>query len=60
MKKSIILITTLLLLPIPTTAIENTHNTPPHTCQLKPANEETGEYSEQQLQTIASQTTVRV
>ncbi|MDB9348193.1 hypothetical protein PN490_10585, partial [Nodularia spumigena CS-588/01] len=29
MKKSIILITTLLLLPIPTTAIEKTPNTPP-------------------------------
>ncbi|MDB9333545.1 tetratricopeptide repeat-containing serine protease family protein, partial [Nodularia spumigena] len=60
MKKSIILITTLLLLPIPTTAIETPPNTQNHTCQLKPANEENGEYSEQQLQTIASQTTVRV
>ncbi|MDB9354351.1 hypothetical protein PN458_10465, partial [Nodularia spumigena CS-336/02] len=60
MKKSIILITTLLLLPIPTTALEKTPNTPPPTCQIEPANGETGEYSEQQLQTIASQTTVRV
>ncbi|BAZ02770.1 tetratricopeptide repeat protein [Tolypothrix tenuis PCC 7101] len=56
MKKIIILITCLTLLPIPVIAKENQ----PQTCEIEPAQAESGEYSPQQLQTLASQTTVRV
>ncbi|MBD2535118.1 tetratricopeptide repeat protein [Nostoc flagelliforme FACHB-838] len=60
MKKTILLITSLLLLPIPTTAKEKPANTLPKTCQIEPAQGESGEYSPQQLQILASQTTIRV
>ncbi|UKO98747.1 tetratricopeptide repeat protein [Nostoc sp. UHCC 0870] len=56
MKKAIILIACLTLLPIPVAAKENS----PQTCEIEPALPETGEYSPQQLQTLASQNTVRI
>ncbi|HIK04961.1 MAG TPA: tetratricopeptide repeat protein [Trichormus sp. M33_DOE_039] len=64
MKKTIILITSLLFLPFPSFAIKTSSYTVAKadnsTCEITAENGETGEYSEQQLKTLASRITVRV
>ncbi|MDM3860234.1 MAG: tetratricopeptide repeat protein [Aphanizomenon gracile PMC644.10] len=66
MKRQIAIISCLLLLPYPVSAIETQTKTTKlltqssQTCKLQPADPENGIYSEPQLQTIAKQITVRV
>ncbi|MFM6756659.1 MAG: serine protease, partial [Dolichospermum sp.] len=65
MKRQIAIITCLLLLPYPASAIETQIKTTKLTpisqkCKLQPADPEDAIYSEAQLQTIAKQITVRV
>jgi len=64
MKKTIILITSLIFLPLPSFAIKTSSYTVAKadnsTCEIKAENGETGEYSNQQLKTLASRITVRV
>ncbi|MBD2279605.1 serine protease [Aphanizomenon flos-aquae] len=66
MKRQIAIISCLLLLPYPVSAIETQIKTTKlltqtsQTCKLQPADPENGIYSEPQLQTIAKQITVRV
>ncbi|MDB9307512.1 tetratricopeptide repeat protein [Aphanizomenon sp. CS-733/32] len=66
MKRQIAIITCLLLLPYPVSAIETPTKTTKlltqtwQRCKLRPADPENGIYSEPQLQTIAKQITVRV
>ncbi|MTJ19335.1 tetratricopeptide repeat protein [Dolichospermum sp. UHCC 0299] len=66
MKRQIAIISCLLLLPYPVSAIETQTKTTKlltqssQRCKLRPANPENGIYSEPQLQTIAKQITVRV
>jgi len=66
MKHQIAIISCLLLLPYPVSAIETQTKTTKlltqssQTCKLQPADPENGIYSDSQLQTIAKQITVRV
>ncbi|GCL41655.1 tetratricopeptide repeat-containing S1 family peptidase [Dolichospermum planctonicum] len=66
MKRQIAIISCLLLLPYPVSAIETQTKTTKlltqtsQRCKLRPADPENGIYSEPQLQTIAKQITVRV
>ncbi|MDB9478202.1 tetratricopeptide repeat-containing serine protease family protein [Dolichospermum circinale CS-537/03] len=66
MKRQIAIISCLLLLPYPVSAIETPTKTTKlltqtwQRCKLQPADPENGIYSEPQLQTIAKQITVRV
>ncbi|MFN9401786.1 MAG: tetratricopeptide repeat protein [Dolichospermum sp.] len=66
MKRQIAIISCLLLLPYPVSAIETQTKTTKlltqtsQTCKLQPADPENGIYSDPQLQTIAKQITVRV
>ncbi|BAY37678.1 tetratricopeptide repeat protein [Nostoc sp. NIES-2111] len=63
MKKTIILITSLLLLPYPTFAIKTSSSTVAtdnSSCEITAEDGESGEYSEQQLKTLASRITLRV
>ncbi|MBD1212217.1 MAG: tetratricopeptide repeat protein, partial [Dolichospermum circinale Clear-D4] len=66
MKRQIAIISCLLLLPYPVSAIETQTKTTKlltqtsQRCKLQPADPENGIYSEPQLQTIAKQITVRV
>ena len=66
MNKTIILISSLLFLQFPAFAVKTSSDSiaqtaiSPKTCEIKAQNGETGEYSPQQLQTLASRITVRV
>ncbi|WP_246605381.1 S1 family peptidase [Sphaerospermopsis torques-reginae] len=64
MKKSIVLVCSLMFLNSPLFAIKTTANSLQTinntSCQIKADNGETGEYSQKQLQTIAKRITVRV
>jgi tetratricopeptide (TPR) repeat protein/S1-C subfamily serine protease len=64
MKKNIIIITSLVFLTLPSFAIKTSSSavakSDNSTCEIKAENGETGEYSNQQLKTVASRITVRI